>query len=878
VVTLGQARAADIQLAGRALGHQGQVGVENVGHAVADNATDRHAAGALLQVLRRQAGQRHHHGFSRAIGVEEHLWLEGCANALQVFTGQGFTAGDAHAHGQGLVLSRQPLRQLAAIAWGEAEDIDAMGADQPTDFLRIPLALGPQDHLRAAEQRHQQTLGGGVEVDRIEMQLAVVRAHAETLDHSLAMHGDFAVGHHHAFRFAGGAGGVDQVRLVLRQADKWQLIGRVIRQHWRVVFQAPARHRGRQFTQGFEHRCVAEQQADAAVFDHVVQAVQRVFRVQRYIGAAGLKDRQQANDHFQGAWQRQADPHLRANAAFAQHPGQAIGACIEFRVSEGYAGKGQRRSLRTHLRLLAEQLMNALVERMQTGLDAQAVLQCALFGGGQQRQFAEALIGVCNQRFQQVAPMFSHARNARFVEQISAVSQAATQAMVEVGHFQVEVELGRASIVGQVFDGHAGQLTALLEFPALHVAHHLEQRVVRGAARRLQGFHQMVERQVLVGLALDHGVAYLLEQLADIHLTVELATQHLGIEECADQPFAFRANTVGHGGADAQVGLAAVAVEQHGQGRGHGHEQREAAFGIEGTHAGSQRVAQIEAVQLALVALYRWSWAVAGQFQQGVFGAQLRGPVIQLALTLAGLQPLTLPHAVVEVLHRQRRQWRQTLVDKGFVQRAEFTGKDVHGPAFSDDVVQGQHQVVFLLAGLDQARAQQRAGFQVERRVGLVIGQLLQALLALGFIQRRNILPVHAHAGLRRDLLIGHAVDTGERGAQGFVAHDQGLQRRLETPHIQHAPQSRHATDVVGRAVRLHLPEEPHALLGIGQRHRLAAVNFGNRGLLVALARGLDQADLLGKRAQFTGFKQGTQRQLNVTGLAGAGDDLRGQQ
>ncbi|MNN54863.1 hypothetical protein D3C81_1697030 [compost metagenome] len=120
--------------------------------------------------------------------------------------------------------------------------------------------------------------------------------------------------------------------------------------------------------------------------------------------------------------------------------------------------------------------------------------------------------------------MPGHAGDARLVEQVGAVSQAATEAMVEVGDFQVEVELGRSCIVGQVLDGHASEHAALLEFPALHVAHHLKQRVVRSAARRLQGFNQMIEWQILMRLAFDHGVTHLLEEFADRHHAVELAT------------------------------------------------------------------------------------------------------------------------------------------------------------------------------------------------------------------------------------------------------------------------------------------------------------------------------------------------------------------
>ncbi|MCY1424952.1 hypothetical protein D9M71_407250 [compost metagenome] len=242
MVALGQARASDVQLAGRTLRHQRQVGVENVSYPRPDDAADRHAGGALLQLCRCQACQRHHHGFGRAVGVEEQHRLESCTDTLQVFAGQGLTASDAHAYRQGLFLGRQPLRQLTAIAWGETKDVDLLLADQFADFLGIPLPLGAQHHASAAEQRYQQTLGGGVEVDRIEMQFTIIRAHVKAFDHRLAVHGDFPVGHHHALGLAGGARGVDQVRLVLRQVDLRWRAGRVAGQCRAILIQAPARH------------------------------------------------------------------------------------------------------------------------------------------------------------------------------------------------------------------------------------------------------------------------------------------------------------------------------------------------------------------------------------------------------------------------------------------------------------------------------------------------------------------------------------------------------------------------------------------------------------------------------------------------------------
>ncbi len=650
------------------------------------------------------------------------------------------------------------------------------------------------------------------------------------------MHGDFTVGHHHALGLAGRTGGVNQVRLMLRQADKRQFIGRERRQHRLIVFQAPTGHTGRQLAQRGKQRAVTQQQADAAVFDHVVQAFQRVFRVERHVGATGLEDCQQADHHVQRARQRQADAHLRADATLAEHSGQLVGAGVQFGVTQGLAGKGQRRRLRAQSGLLGEQAVNALIEALLARFDAEAVEQFLTLGALQQRQLAQALLWVGKQRLQQVKPVFGHLRDARFVEQIGAVGQAATQPVIQLGDLQVEVEFGGPRVVDQVVDGHARQLATLLEFPALHVAHHLEQRVVGRAAWRLQGFDQMIEWQVLMRLTFDDRVAYLLKQLRDAHLPVELHAQHLGVEERADQPFAFRTNAVSHWRTDAQVILAAVTVEQHRQRGGHGHEQGQTVAGIESADFGGQLGVQIETVQLALMALHRRTRPVAGQFQQRMFVAQLRGPVIQLALALASFHPLALPDAVIEVLHRQRLQRRRLALKKCFVEQAQLAGEDIHRPAFGDDVVQGQHEVMLKLRRPDQAGTQQRPGFQIKRLMRLAVGQRLNALLTNLGRQRRVVLPLYVQAGLLGDFLTGHAVDAREGGAQGFVAQDQGLQRGLETLDLKHAVQTCHAADVVRRAVRLHLPEEPHALLRIGQRHRLTAVNTGNRLQAVACA------------------------------------------
>ena len=141
---------------------------------------------------------------------------------------------------------------------------------------------------------------------------------------------------------------------MLRQADKGQLAARVSVQRRAVILKAPTRHACGQLTQCVKQRVVTQQQCNTAVLNHVVQTFQRVFGVERDISATGLENRQQANHHFQRALQRQPHPHLRANPAFAQHPGQTIGLTVEFGITQVLPGKGQRNGIRAHTRLLGK--------------------------------------------------------------------------------------------------------------------------------------------------------------------------------------------------------------------------------------------------------------------------------------------------------------------------------------------------------------------------------------------------------------------------------------------------------------------------------------------------------------------------------------------
>jgi hypothetical protein len=63
----------------------------------------------------------------------------------------------------------------------------------------------------------------------------------------------------------------------------------------------------------------------------------------------------------------------------------------------------------------------------------------------------------------------------------------------------------------------------------------------------------LFERQVLMGLGVEGGLAHLGQQLRERQAAIELGTQHLGVDEEADHALGFQARAVGVGHADADI-------------------------------------------------------------------------------------------------------------------------------------------------------------------------------------------------------------------------------------------------------------------------------------------------------------------------------------
>ena len=241
------------------------------------------------------------------------------------------------------------------------------------------------------------------------------------------------------------------------------------------------------------------------------------------------------------------------------------------------------------------------------------------------------------------------------------------------------------------------------------VERHLEQWAQAEAAFRLQGLHQLLERQILMGLGLQRALLDLCEHLANGGMPVDIRLEYLGVDEKAKQAFGLDTVAIGDRHADTDVLLAAVAMQQDLIGRQQQHEQRDAFAPGQVLEAIDQRRRQRDIQTCAAMGRHGWTLVIKRQLQYWLLTAEQIAPVIELTSLFPSLHPVALPHRVVGILERQRRQvQRLTLAERG-VELHQFVDHYLHRPAVRDDVMLHQHQHVFLWSQTQQADAHQRA-------------------------------------------------------------------------------------------------------------------------------------------------------------------------
>ncbi len=222
----------------------------------------------------------------------------------------------------------------------------------------------------------------------------------------------------------------------------------------------------------------------------------------------------------------------------------------------------------------------------------------------------------------------------------------------------------------------------------MHQEHHLEQRAAALVAHRLQGLDQPVEGEILAGVGAERLLPRALQELAEGEAGGEVAGEHQGVDEEADQPLELGPAAAGHGRAHHDPLLSGVAMEQRLEGREQGHEQGRSRPLRQPPEFPGQLGGKLERTVGAPIGLDRRPRPVGGQAEIREGGPELPLPFFQQPLArLAQRAPL--PGREVRNLERQLGQRRGPAGGEGRVELPQLPLEDLDRPAVGHDVVHG---------------------------------------------------------------------------------------------------------------------------------------------------------------------------------------------
>ena len=311
------------------------------------------------------------------------------------------------------------------------------------------------------------------------------------------------------------------------------------------------------------------------------------------------------------------------------------------------------------------------------------------------------------------------------------------------------------------------------------------------------------------------------QQLAKRRVAAGVGPQHEGVREVPDQRFRLHRPAVRHRRAEKEVVLAGVALEQDLEGGEQDHEEARLRLQGEPLESAGQGLGQGRRPPGAAGRLDRLPRLVGRELQGRSGARELPAPVAELGFEDFALQPAPLPESEVRVLDGQRRQGRRPAGRERLVQGADLPHQDPHRPPVRHDVVQVDREDVLVAPEPHQKGAQQGAGREVERTPGLLVEQAAGHGFPPPGRQRRQVQPRQQGAHRPRNLLGRPPVQRGESRPQDLVPADHLAERRFQGHGVERTREPHGERDVVDRALRVELVQEPEPVLGEGQRQLL---------------------------------------------------------
>ena len=227
-----------------------------------------------------------------------------------------------------------------------------------------------------------------------------------------------------------------------------------------------------------------------------------------------------------------------------------------------------------------------------------------------------------------------------------------------------------------------------------------------------------------------------------------------------------------------------------------------------------QFIVQCEIVLRTAKHLNRRSRPVGRQIEHGQRAGQLFLPVVPEPFAGRTRQHCRLPTNEIRVLRVKGRERRGTTVLFRRIQHTEFIQYHRERPEIDHDMMNYQHQDMFLRRSSEHIHPHDRPAFQIKPALSFLDQPGLQLIRAPG----GGINLIEVDRLLFVDLLNGFAGLYRNRGPQGRMTIHQRLKRAPESRDVHLGSNARRKTDIVNRTFRRELAQKPYPLLIIGER------------------------------------------------------------
>ena len=201
--------------------------------------------------------------------------------------------------------------------------------------------------------------------------------------------------------------------------------------------------------------------------------------------------------------------------------------------------------------------------------------QLVLFRFTQQFQLPHLLSYIRRHSFQHSLYMLKHARDRRFLVQVLLVLHRQFPTCLPLLHTQRQIEFRYVALDFLQLQLEITNRPTLFVSSTLESKHHLEQRLMTQVSFRLQLFHQLLKRDVLVRVCSQTHLTHTLQQLPHTLLLFYCRSQQEGVYEETDKSFYLSSRPAGDRCPNYDLSLAAVARQHHRKSRQHTHVHRQ---------------------------------------------------------------------------------------------------------------------------------------------------------------------------------------------------------------------------------------------------------------------------------------------------------------